>query len=236
MIKKIAYITDVHVDEDFPKGIGVDARQNWKTILEDLSSRNIEEVIYGGDIGEKLSNSWFFESLENYKLSISLGNHDDFSEVKKYYTNNQCTEVDLLFYTKEDDFFKFIFLDSSAEVVDNTQLLWLKSELVTSKKILLFIHHPILSIPAIIDKKFALKGRQKIKDLLLNIDNNITIFSGHYHMEDYSNYRNISQYITPAASYQVEKNPKEIKVHNNSFGYRIIELQKDCVNTEVILF
>ncbi|AXT56117.1 metallophosphoesterase family protein [Aquimarina sp. MMG015] len=236
MVKKIAYITDAHIDEEYPKGLGVNARNNWKTILEDIDSKNIDEVIYGGDIGEKSSNSWFFDTLQKYKVSISLGNHDYFSEVIEYYKNDFLIDSNELFYYREDDFFRFIFLDSSTDVASEKQLIWLESALVTSKKIVLFIHHPVLPIPAIIDKKFSLKGREKIQTLLEKNPNEIILFSGHYHMEDYQKFNNIMQYITPAASYQVEKDPNEIKVNNNSFGYRVIELHKDQLFTEVITF
>ncbi|WP_299213954.1 metallophosphoesterase [uncultured Aquimarina sp.] len=236
MIKKIAYITDIHIDEEFPKSVGVDARQNWETILKDVASRNINDIIYGGDIGEKSSNAWFFESLQNYQLSISLGNHDDFSEVIKHYKNDFPEDLKELSYCQEYDFFKFIFLDSSAEVISEKQLKWLQAELITQKKILLCIHHPILEIPAVIDKRFSLKGREKIQTLLQEIPNTITIFCGHYHMKDRRSDKNITQYITPAGSYQVEKDPDEIKVHSSTFGYRIIELDKDQMHTEVVLF
>ncbi|WP_299261325.1 metallophosphoesterase family protein [uncultured Aquimarina sp.] len=236
MIKKIAYITDIHLDEDFPETLGVDSRKNWKTILKDLKSRSIEEVVYGGDIGKKSSNSWFFESLKNYQLSISLGNHDNFSEVIKHYKNDSHRDPKELFYCWELGFFKCIFLDSSTEDISNKQLKWLQTELITLKKILLFIHHPILPIPTVIDTRFALKNREKIQDALQEVPNDITVFCGHYHMEDYRSYENITQYITPAASYQVEKDPEEIKVHNNTFGYRVIELHNEQIYTEVVLF
>ncbi|WP_405205657.1 metallophosphoesterase family protein [Aquimarina sp. LLG6339-5] len=236
MIIKIAYITDAHIDEEYPKDLGVNTRHNWKTILEDIDSKDIDEVIYGGDIGEKSSNSWFFESLEKYKVSISLGNHDNFSEVIKHYKNDASKDTESLFYCDENDFFKFIYLDSSKEFINDKQLMWLQTELITIKKILLFIHHPILEIPAIIDQKFYLKGREKIQTLLEQASSDITIFCGHYHMEHHCTYKNITQFITPAGSYQVEKNPEEIKVHNNNFGYRIIELTKDKMDTEVVLF
>ncbi|MFD2565367.1 metallophosphoesterase family protein [Aquimarina rubra] len=236
MIERIAYITDVHIDEEFPKTVGVNARQNWKMILKDLASRDINEVIYGGDIGEKSSNPWFFESLQEYKLSISLGNHDDFYEVIKYYKNEAYIDADSLYYSWEQSYFKFIFLDSSTEVISDEQLSWLKTELVTPKKVLLFIHHPILAIPNIMDKRFYLKGRERIQALLHKVDNDIIIFCGHYHMEDHCIHKNITQFVTPAASYQIEKDPKEIKVHNRTFGYRIIELDEDQLYTELILF
>ncbi|MBW1295546.1 metallophosphoesterase family protein [Aquimarina litoralis] len=235
MSKRIAYVTDIHLDEPFPKTVGVNARENWEKILDDISKRNIKQIIIGGDIGENASLPWFFESLEPYDWSISLGNHDDFSIVypcQKILRPN----IDTPYYRWETDFFKFIFFDSSKEVVDQKQLEWLGKELITQKRILLFIHHPIIPIPVLMDKKFFLKGKEKIQSILEEYHNDITIFSGHYHMNNHQIYKNIHQYVTPAVSYQVEKDLDEIKVHSNSFGYRIIELQKDQLFTEVVLF
>ncbi|MHA7058185.1 metallophosphoesterase [Aquimarina sp. M1] len=104
MIKRVAYITDIHLDEEFPKILGVDSRNNWKAILKDIDSKDITEIIYGGDIGKKSSNSWFFDSLKKYNLSITLGNHDVFSEAIKYYKNGTDTTVSELFYSQENVF------------------------------------------------------------------------------------------------------------------------------------
>ena len=234
MIKKFAYITDLHLDEQFPKTVGVDARKNWKKILEDISKRDIGQIIIGGDIGERDSLSWFFKSLEPYDWCLSFGNHDSFSSIFPYWKEEQIVTVHTSFYSIETDFFKYIFLDSSKEIVDSEQLDWVKKESITSKKIILFVHHPILSVPTFTDKKFFLAGREQIQSILHQIPNEVFIFSGHYHMQDVRSNKNIHQYITPAVSYQVEKNPDTVRIHNNSFGYRLIELQKDQLFTEVI--
>lgn len=236
VIKKLAYIADVHLDEQFPKTVGVDARKNWEKILEDIFRRRIKEIVIGGDIGERDSLSWFFKSLESFDWLISLGNHDSFSSIFPFWKKQQVVTVDTSFYSRETDFFKYIFLDSSKEIVDQEQLDWFQKESITSKKILLFAHHPILPVPTFTDKKFFLEGREKIQSILHQIPNDVFIFSGHYHMQDNRLDKNINQYITPAVSYQVEKDPDEVKINNDSFGYRIIELEKDKLFTEVITF
>ena len=93
-----------------------------------------------------------------------------------------------------------------------------------------------MGIEAEVDKRFALKGRNKIKTELLNLENDVTIFCGHYHFEDERNNGNIRQYITPASSYPIEKIPNEIKVSNDTFGYRIIEFYKKEINSDLIMF
>lgn len=236
MSKKIAYVTDIHLDEQFPHDLGVDSRKNWEIILKDISSREIDEIIFGGDIGEKSANKWFFESLHNYDFALTLGNHDYFSEVIKYYNTGIDKKQKEFYYSQERDYYKFIFLDSSSESISQEQFDWLKRELLTTKSILLFVHHPILAVDAEVDKRFALIERDRIKTALLNFENDVIVFCGHYHFEDERTNDNIWQYITPASSYQVEKIPNEIKVNNETFGYRIIELNKKEINTELIMF
>ncbi|MDY8135512.1 metallophosphoesterase family protein [Aquimarina sp. 2201CG5-10] len=236
MNKKIAYITDIHLDEQFPKDQEVDCRKNLETILNDISARGINSIVFGGDIGEKSSNQWFFQYLEEYDIDISLGNHDTYKEVIKYYAVKDTLKQKSLHYTKEDDLYKYIFLDSSQEFIDDDQFNWFKRELSTHKNIILFIHHPILEVNTEVDKRFALLGRDRIKNVLLNFEKDVTIFSGHYHLEDKSTISNITQYITPAGAFQVEKITDEIKINNKTFGYRIITLNEKEIDTDVVLF
>lgn len=233
---KIAYVTDAHLDETFPREQGVDARKNWKRILNDISEKGIRTIVYGGDIGEKTANKWFFESLKEYAISITLGNHDDIDEVIKHFDFERFGNQSRSYYVQEDDFYKSIFLDSSSGFIDEDQFNWLEKEVLTTKNLILFIHHPILQIDAEVDKQFALIGRESIKNLLLELENKVTIFSGHYHFQDHRVEKNIQQFITPAGSFQVEKIPNEIKIDATTFGYRIIELKKGGIDTEIITF
>ncbi|HLR30915.1 MAG TPA: metallophosphoesterase, partial [Fodinibius sp.] len=149
MEKKTAHITDIHLDEQFPIVRGVDARENWSLILNDMSSRQIDEVIFGGDIGTSSSNKWFFDSLKRYagNLKVTLGNHDSYPEVKKYYGKDDSESEGQLYYGYEDPFYAHFFLDSSPGAVSARQLEWLESALhAADKKTVIFIHHPILQV------------------------------------------------------------------------------------------
>jgi len=234
MKKSIAFITDLHVDESFPIDHGIDARSNLKTIIDDITYRKIDDIIYGGDIGEKSSNQWFFDALKAFNLSLVLGNHDYYEEAIKHYQN--IDNQNELYYSKELPYFKFIFLDSSSGAISQNQFTWLLASIQTDKNIVIYIHHPILAIDALVDKKYSLKNRDRIKDALLKTQNNVTIFSGHYHFEDETRINNITQYVTPASSYQVVKLPNEIKIDSQSFGYRIIEFNNDSIHTDLIMF
>jgi 3',5'-cyclic AMP phosphodiesterase CpdA len=236
MTSKIAYITDIHLDEDFPINQGIDPRKNWDIILNDVKSRGITSIIFGGDVGEKSSNAYFFDSLKSFDIAISLGNHDDFNEVIKHNTTIANTNKKAFYYTQETAFYTFIFLDSSLNTIDEEQFIWFKNELITDKKIVIFIHHPILQVHTEVDRKYYLIHRDRLRLELEQLSTEVTLFSGHYHFDDIQTYKNITQYITPAASYQIAKIPDGVNIETSHFGYRILEFTEVGIETELILF
>jgi len=238
MIKRIAHITDFHFEETFPIENGVDAHKNWKVVLDDINNRNIDEVICTGDIGDQASIQPFLQSLSDtgFTPRITLGNHDTFSEVDEFYKNSLNQGVRELYYSFEEGSFKYIFLDSSADEVSQTQVDWLKNELKTGLRILLFMHNPILDCGTVLDQRFPLKNRKQLNEVLQECSQEITMFCGHYHMADERKENNIHQHITPAISYQVTKLPDRVEINNTTFGYRIIEVDENSISTEVVMF
>ncbi|WP_420573694.1 metallophosphoesterase family protein [Kordia sp.] len=236
MNSKVAYITDIHLDEKFPLEQGIDARKNWNVILKDLKIRNIRSVIFGGDIGEKSSNSYFFDSLKSFDLTISLGNHDDFNEASKYYFSEKFTHQKALYYTQETSVYKCIYLDSSQNKIDDIQYDWFLNELKTDKKLIVFIHHPILGIHTEVDRKYYLIHRDRLRTALEQLSNEVFLFSGHYHFNHVQKHKNITQYVTQAASYQIENIPEGIEIQTETFGYRILDFTPTEIQTTLITF
>ena len=237
-MKKIAQIGDLHLDEQFPNVTDVNTRKNWERVLMDIITQDCDEVICTGDMSEAGALEWFFNSLSQSGIThkVILGNHDNLSEVSKYYNNKENAGQDKLYYTEEDDFYKYIFLDSSPNLVDDIQFDWFKNQLITTKQIIVFIHHPILGCGLIVDEKYPLHGRQKLSKALHDTGKHITIFCGHYHMSDERTKGKIKQYITPAVCFQIEKLTNEIKLNTDLFGYRVIEIANSKITTEVKLF
>ncbi len=233
-MKRIAFVTDIHLNEEFPLENNVNPAKNFETVLADIERRNINEVIFGGDIGEQTAHKYFFEKLQNLSVNIILGNHDKFDNVKVYFNNER--EKKELYYKTEDENYQYIFLDTSVDELSNTQLQWLKSELSQEKELILLIHHPVLEIETPVDKVYPLKNREELKSLLLQFKKNIIIFCGHYHMNDEQEYKNIKQYTTQSLSFQLVKTATEIEVDNKNFGYRVIEIHNDKIETELINF
>jgi len=236
MMRTIAYITDLHLDESFPKQHGVDAASNWKLILEDISSRGIREVICGGDIGELTAYSRFFDSLKDFRLYVTPGNHDQSEEVIKHYSSPEGTSKRAVFGSHDDEHFKYVFLDTSKASLDEEQLRFLFSELRTEKKVLLFMHHPVLAVNTPVDRLYPLYGRESIAEQLQRQKNEVLDFSGHYHVSDKQVEGNVTQFVTPAVSFQIVKEAESLQIHNNYFGYRIITVDNDRVTTVILLY
>ncbi len=237
MLKRIAHITDTHLDDPTALERGIDPRKNLEAVLEHIADNAIDEIVFTGDIGEPQMYKWLFDKLEYHKPGFKaiLGNHDELDEALKYYTNTYPAGKDGLYYAYEDDVYKYIFLDSSTSVISDSQFTWLEGEAATIKKIILFIHHPIIGFETGMDKIYPLKNRDNLNDLLQQCKQNVTIFCGHYHMPDKRTDRKITQYITPAISFQVKKDSPSIDINAASFGYRIITLTDHNVKSTLVI-
>jgi Icc protein len=236
-MKKVAFITDIHFAEDDVSDLGVNQEKNWRIILNDITNRgDIDEIIFGGDIGSAAAHEMFFTSLNNcgIKYKIIIGNHDRFEDVIKHIPMVSESGSEL-YFSYDDAGYRYIFLDTSTSVFSTEQTKWLKEKLNAELPIIIFIHHPVLYVESIVDKLYSLKGRDELRTLLQSVNNNITIFCGHLHNVDMAVEGNITQYLTPSAAYQALKHTKEIITDINEFGYRIIEIDKE-IKTEVIKF
>lgn len=235
MYEKIAHITDLHLDEAYPIKNGVLARKQFDSIIKDIEDKQITQIVCTGDIGENEGISYFFEQLKAKTLSITLGNHDTFSEISKYYNKGADYDSEKLYSSIITEYYKFIYLDSSEGRIDEKQLLWLEKELISATPIIIFVHHPIIGLNLKVDEIGKLKNRTSIISLLENSLNKITVFCGHYHMESTIHYKNITQHITPAVSYQVEKTLNTIEINTTVFGYRIIKIEKYNISSKIQL-
>lgn len=251
-MKKIAFLTDTHLGQQvflINEGSGsekmvyreaADAHQeNLRTVLNDIVKKGISEVVFGGDIGSEKSNQHFFDLMNTYRLKprIILGNHDTYAIVSTYYRHEDTDDTQELKYAQEDEHYKYIYLDTSSNSISGTQLAWFKNELRTEKKVIIFIHHPILGIITPIDHLGAALGRRdELKQVLLTLKNEVTIFCGHYHMEDRCAEQNIIQYSTPACAYQIEKTVPSIMINDRIFGYRIITIEDNQIGTMLVNF
>ena len=79
-----------------------------------------------------------------------------------------------------------IFLDTGSAVISVPQLNFLEAELDTAGDypVMIFTHHPVLYCGnRFMDVNHPLENRGAVVKLLSKFDNDISVFSGHYHSE-----------------------------------------------------
>lgn len=236
MLKRIAHITDTHIDDPTALDRGINPRENLQAVLEHIAENGIDEIVFTGDIGVQGTYAWAFEQISRYSpgFRLTLGNHDELPEALQHYSNTKSAGKDSLYYTHEDDVYKYIYMDSSSSVISTEQLLWLEAEATTLKKIIVFIHYPILGFETGMDRIYPLQNRNSVNEILQQCKQDVTVFCGHYHMPDKRTDRKITQYITPAVSFQVKKNAPVININTASFGYRIITLTGTILKSTLV--
>ncbi len=221
----IALITDTHLGDTTPASLGADPEKNLDLVLSDITSKNIDLLVFTGDITEKEHHPCFFSKLATscpgYKAIP--GNHDVYTEIMKHFSQPSAGN-DGLYYSHQDEKYKYIYMDSSSANISDTQYAWLEKETATPKNIIIFIHHPVLGVDTAMDTIYQLHGRDRINKLLQGCQNPVTIFCGHYHMPDTRQDGNITQYITPSVSFQVKKDAPQLEFNIDSFGYRLINV------------
>ncbi len=232
---KLIFLTDAHLDERQVSGYGVSARSNWERLLESARAQQPDVLIIGGDIGLASSHEYFAHSLANFsQVRLLLGNHDHYDDVIHNLPhlargrNSQSFKETLGQYM-------CVYLDSSPGEIDSRQIELLQKSIDGKTHVLVFIHHPVLPVHNYVDSHYPLKNRDQIREILTSGNATVTIFCGHYHMADVQRQGNITQYITPAASYQIVKATRNLIPDPTHFGYRVINLGEKIDTYCVIL-
>lgn len=232
-MNRIAFITDLHLGEKGPAKKGADQLKNWQRVLADLRARNIQNIIFGGDLGESKDIEGLFSDVESFQVDVILGNHDTYSKIKKYYAAGE--DDDELFYAKTIGTYHCIFLDTSSYKLSHKQQAFLKLQLELAEKPVVFIHHPVVNIGTWMDRNHPLKNREEVKAIIQDCLKEVSMFSGHYHLSHNVVEGNIIQVIAPAVSYQILYNPAANVSDVSQFGYLILDFSGAELKVEKII-
>lgn len=242
-MRKIAQITDLHVDDFLAKREKIDTRKTFEDTLRLAHSRGVSEVILTGDLGDPESLAWVFETVRGYgfDFQVIFGNHDHRADFQQFDFLNALMKADGLYFSTRLAAVEFecIFLDSSAGEIGPVQLEWLRQQVSGSKEpLLLFIHHPILDCGGtIMDRMYPLKNRDAARQMLSATNREITIFCGHYHYrssEEVVRAGQLRQFLTPSTFQQLEPYAEKIVPDNSYIAYREIWMEGQTLHTEVV--
>jgi Icc protein len=210
--------------------------------LRAISNHNPQILIISGDIadeeGQISAYEWVGKQVKNMGIPCALmaGNHDVLHNMTEIFKLKRFIKNDKLYYKKQLRGHIMLFLDTSSSVVDKAQLQWIRRESRTAlpNEILLFIHHPpIYSQCSFMDKKYPLKNRKEVWQVLLSIPNLKHIFCGHYHTEKMITQDGRLVYLTPSTMAQIDQESPLARLEHKFPGWRLIKWNGNNLMTRV---
>lgn len=231
---RLAHITDLHIDSEDDQILNINSRNRVLTVLDGIREIGIDILVITGDISESTGIKWLFSLLNEMKFEyyLALGNHDKIESFRDYnafqYDNNG-------YYSFELANRKIIVLNSSSNNIDKNQLDWMKRNLSDKSNTIIFIHHPVLACGcSTMDQKYPLENRTEVREELLRHNHEVIIFAGHYHNDYYNVDNNITQYVTPSTTVQIERNTENLEFDKSTLAFRVIDINENEYSTHVV--
>ena len=238
---KIAHITDIHLYDYLFAADSIDGKKNFKAIVEDISNRDIDKIILTGDMGDPDLFDWVIDSVKGTgkEYTYVLGNHDDLRNFAHRDDVKRKVQKTGLYYHEKIGSDLYLFLDSSSSEINDVQRGWIEDRLKESDydRVIVFLHYPLLNCGnTTMDRLYPLLNRDLVKEMFIKSRKEVYLFAGHYH-EAYEVYEeNIKQFVTPSAVMQFKKHSAALELETTRYGYRIIDVKKGLVSSEVVLF
>lgn len=229
---RIVQITDLHVGQPGEDTYGIDVRANFLKIKAAIEQLQPDHLVLSGDLcyrtGERTIYKWIREHLNQLNIPYDLisGNHDDPVLLAEAFGIMELLKNRELYFSRIIHGRPFLFLDTTTGVVSERQLKWLQEKLDDlDQPLVIFMHHPPLfaDVP-FMDGQHALKNKKDVQDILFSFKKEITVFTGHYHVEKTVRKKNVVVHITPSCFFQIDQHSEEFKVDHHRIGLREIKL------------
>jgi len=241
---KIIQITDLHIDVEGELPFDIDVRQNFLKIIDKVKTFGPDHLVISGDLcyrhGDENIYHWIKKIVDDTQIPYSVisGNHDDSYVLAKSFELEHLMTDDELFFAKKIGKSTFLFLDSSRGFHSIKQLKWLKRQLKNAKDdLFLFMHHPpILAGVPFMDEKYALQDIKAIQAIFFSYPKNISIFTGHYHVEKSIRINNLLIQITPSLFFQIDQDSPEFKVDHHHIALREIVIENNHFSSTLKYF
>lgn len=238
---KFIQITDLHIDQAGECPFGIDVRKNFLEVLEAVIVEQPDQLIITGDLcyreGDEKIYRWIKAQLDElpFPYEVIPGNHDDSLLMAEVFELTHLVNDDELYFAKKWSKEPCLFLDSAVGKLSKNQLKWLERQLkICQTNLLIFMHHPPFIVGApYMDNNHAYQDMEAIQKLLEEFPNQISIFTGHYHIEKTVVHNNVTLMITPSCFFQIGQSLEEFSVDHHQIAFRIIEVEKGILTATV---
>ena len=235
---RIIQLTDPHI----PNGTGEEeVSKSLQLMIEQIDALDPNLLVVTGDLAADKGGlsiyQWMRSLLGNKKASIRYlpGNHDVSAEMALAFEASELPVRSSVVKLEWFDHLPFLFLDTSAGFV-TAEHLELTAEILNQLQcpVLLFLHHPVLSVPiSHMERNYPLKGRDPLVAVLHDGPVDTYLFCGHYHAEFTVANGSIHQFVTPSAWYQIAPYRDGFQRDHHHPGFRVIDWDGKLLQTTV---
>ncbi len=238
---RIALMTDPHTGSENDHPFDIDLRKNFTDVLAKIVSEKPDLLVIGGDLclqsGDGSIYQWQRDLLEEsgLKYYIIPGNHDSSTLLVEVFDQLPRLRNSELFYAEQNHQSTMIFLDTSKGSMSEVQKNWLADQLKEqASQILIFMHHPpdLMNVPHM-DERHYLKDKDEVMKILRGSGRQLHVFCGHYHVDKVVHLGDVHVHITPSCYFQIDSSQKDFYVDHTNIGYRMINIEKDRMETSV---
>ncbi|MCB0652715.1 MAG: metallophosphoesterase [Saprospiraceae bacterium] len=241
---KIIQLTDLHLGKEGEDTNGIDVRDNFLRALELVEECQPDCLVITGDLCYKAPEKEIYEWAKSHldKLSVPFeliaGNHDEPVMMSEVFNLNGDLKPDGIYYSRKIAGEKMLFLDTAPAKIAPPQMEWIREQLnKLQQDLIIFMHHPpLLSDVPFMDKNHAFKNRSEIQQLFSNHTHNLTIFTGHYHVERTLRLGNMEVNITPSTFFQISRKSPAFEVDHKVPAFRVIEKNGGKLGHSVVYF
>lgn len=233
---RIIQLSDLHIDDPECAVMGVDSRVRAKSLIDILPQLTISPnerhvVVLSGDLSEPSGVRWLYERLDDAGIRREdiitlMGNHDDPNHFKGF-------SLQVAPFACNYDTLCLLGIDTSSGTVGTDQIEWLSERLKEGEgRVFLLMHHPVLDCgDSLMDRKYPLRDRDQVKEVLVSSGREVIILCGHYHAAQKNVYENIVQYVSPAGHVQIRKVAEDFEVDSFMSGLRVVDIYEHRVDT-----
>lgn len=241
---RIIQITDLHIGMAGEDTFDVDVRGNFLRMCQEIKRLAPDYLVVTGDLCFEDPHEeiyvWIKQHLDSLEITYDLlsGNHDDPLMLSAVFERDHLLKGSQLYYQRQIEGDVYLFLDTTTGIIDQQQLNWLAKALNSQyNRLVIFMHHPPVwgGVPHM-DNNYPLHNRDIVLETLLEYNNRIDVFCGHYHVDKTISVDNVNIHITPSSFFQIDQHQEDFAVDHQRPGLREIIVEEGRLSHTVIYF
>ncbi len=249
MPARIIQFSDLHLletDDGELRGVRTAACFDvvWNAVLSSYSDADM--FVFTGDIAAHAEEGAYRQvraKCEPFlpRSRMITGNHDDGGLLRRCFPDVVPGESGPVVFSESLGGWRLIGLDTLVEGavqgrLSEAQLQWLSEELArfAEQPILLFMHHPPISVDSSWLDEIMLENPEGLAAVLASAPQVRAVFCGHVHHEFEGRLGQVPVYTVPSTAIQFAPGTAELVIDEEPPGFRVIELHGGKFATQVV--